>query len=33
MEPALRRIDELLSDDALIDGVLDAMRGRFRDPR
>lgn len=29
MEPKLRRIDELLDDDALIDGVLDAMRGRF----
>ena len=29
MEPALQRIDELLSDDALVDGVLDAMRGRF----
>lgn len=29
MEPRLRRIDELLDDDALVDGVLDAMRGRF----
>jgi transposase, IS5 family len=29
MEPALLRIDELLSDDALVDGVLEAMRGRF----
>jgi IS5 family transposase len=29
MDPALRRIDELLNDDALIDGVLEAMRGRF----
>jgi IS5 family transposase len=29
MEPSLLRIDELLSDDALVDGVLDAMRGRF----
>jgi len=29
MEPALQRIDELLDDEALVDGVLDAMRGRF----
>jgi IS5 family transposase len=29
MEPALQRIDELLEDEALVDGVLDAMRGRF----
>jgi hypothetical protein len=29
MEPALRRIDELLEDEALVDGVLEAMRGRF----
>jgi IS5 family transposase len=29
MDPALRRIDEVLEDEALIDGVLDAMRGRF----
>ena len=29
MEPKLRVIDELLNDEALVDGVLDAMRGRF----
>jgi IS5 family transposase len=29
MEPALLRIDELLDDEALVDGVLEAMRGRF----
>jgi IS5 family transposase len=29
MEPALQRIDELLDDEALVDGVLEAMRGRF----
>jgi IS5 family transposase len=29
MDPALRRIDELLNDDALVDSVLDAMRRRF----
>jgi IS5 family transposase len=29
MDPALRRIDEVLEDEALIDGVLDAMRARF----
>jgi IS5 family transposase len=29
MDPALRRIDEVLEDEALIDGVIDAMRGRF----
>ena len=29
MEPKLRVVDELLNDDALIDGVLEAMRGRF----
>jgi IS5 family transposase len=29
MDPKLRCIDELLDDDTLIDGVLDAMRGRF----
>lgn len=29
MEPRLRRIDELLDDDSLIDSVLVAMRGRF----
>lgn len=29
MERKLRRIDEVLDDDALIDGVLEAMRGRF----
>ncbi len=29
MEPKLRRVDELLDDDALVDGVLEAMRGRF----
>jgi IS5 family transposase len=29
MEPGLRRVDELLDDDVLVDGVLEAMRGRF----
>src|SRR5579863_134729 len=29
MEPKLRVVDELLNDDALVDGVLAAMRGRF----
>jgi IS5 family transposase len=29
MEPGLLRIDELLDDEALVDGVLEAMRGRF----
>jgi IS5 family transposase len=29
MDPALRRIDELLDDEALVDGVLEAMRRRF----
>jgi len=29
MEPGLRRIDELLDDEKLVDGVLEAMRGRF----
>jgi transposase, IS5 family len=29
MDPRLRRIDELLDDDVLVDGVLDAMRARF----
>jgi len=29
MDPVLRRIDELLDDEALVDGVLEAMRGRF----
>jgi transposase-like protein DUF772 len=29
MDPALRRIDELLNDEELIDGVWEAMRGRF----
>ncbi len=29
MEPRLRRIDELLDDESLIDSVLVAMRGRF----
>jgi IS5 family transposase len=29
MEPKLRVVDELLNDDALVDGVLEAMRGRF----
>jgi IS5 family transposase len=29
MEPALQRIDELLDDEALVDDVLKAMRGRF----
>lgn len=29
MDRTLRRIDELLKDDALVDGVLGAMRGRF----
>ena len=29
MEPKLRVIDELLNDDALVDGVLETMRGRF----
>jgi IS5 family transposase len=29
MEPKLRRIDELLNDDTLVDIVLVAMRGRF----
>jgi hypothetical protein len=29
MEPKLRRSDKLLDDDALVDGVLEAMRGRF----
>ena len=29
MDPRLRRIDEALNDDSLIDGVLEALRGRF----
>src|SRR5438477_12696015 len=29
MDPRLRRIDDLLDDETLVDGVLDAMRGRF----
>jgi transposase, IS5 family len=29
MEPKLRVVDELLNDDALVDGVLEAMRRRF----
>jgi IS5 family transposase len=29
MDPVLRRIDELLDDETLVDGVLEAMRGRF----
>ena len=29
MEPKLRVVDEVLNDDALVDGVLEAMRGRF----
>jgi len=29
MDPKLRRIDELLNDDTLVDGVVEAMRGRF----
>src|SRR5580658_9644132 len=29
IEPALQRIDELLDDEELVDGVLEAMRGRF----
>jgi IS5 family transposase len=29
MDPVLRRIDKLLEDDALVDGVLDRMRERF----
>ena len=29
MDPALRRIDELLDDDEVIDTVMEAMRGRF----
>lgn len=29
MDPRLRRIDEALDDDVLLDGVLAAMRGRF----
>src|ERR1700689_4816249 len=29
MEPVLQRIDELLDDEALVDSMLEAMRGRF----
>jgi hypothetical protein len=29
MDPRLRRIDEVLKDDTLVDTVLEAMRGRF----
>jgi IS5 family transposase len=29
MDQKLRRIDELLDDDTLVDGVVEAMRGRF----
>lgn len=29
MDPVLRRIDALLDDEMLVDGVLEAMRGRF----
>jgi hypothetical protein len=29
MDPKLQRIDELLDDDTLVDGVVEAMRGRF----
>lgn len=29
MDPRLRRIDEALQDDTLVDAVLEAMRGRF----
>ena len=30
MDPTLRRIDEVLDDEQLVDRVLDAMRGRFK---
>jgi IS5 family transposase len=30
MDPTLRRIDEVLDDEELVDRVLDAMRGRFK---
>jgi IS5 family transposase len=30
MDPTLKRIDELLEDEVLIDEVLEAMRGRFK---
>jgi transposase, IS5 family len=29
MDPVLRRVDELLDDDVLVDGVVDRMRARF----
>jgi IS5 family transposase len=29
MDPTLRQIDEILDDEELVDGVLEAMRGRF----
>ena len=29
MDPVLRRVDEILDDEVLIDGVLERMRGRF----
>jgi transposase, IS5 family len=33
MDPVLRRIDELLDDEGLVDGVQEAMRGRFAQSR
>jgi len=33
MDPRLRRIDELLNDEALVDGVVEAMRGRYAQSR
>jgi IS5 family transposase len=29
MDPVLRRVDEILEDDALVEGVVERMRGRF----
>lgn len=29
MDPVLRRVDEILDDEVLVDGVLERMRGRF----
>lgn len=29
MDPVLRRVDEILDDEVLVDGVLDRLRGRF----
>ncbi len=29
MDPVLRRVDEILDDELLVDGVLERMRGRF----